>query len=39
MKDRECINCKKFLTCKGKPTPEPCVNYEERKKDRENGRS
>lgn len=32
MKDKECISCRHFLMCKGKPTPAPCVNYEERKK-------
>lgn len=36
MKDKECISCKHFLMCQGKPTPAPCVNYEERTK--ENGR-
>lgn len=30
MKDIECISCKHFLLCKGKPTPAKCLNYEER---------
>lgn len=32
MKDRKCITCTHFLLCEGKPTPAPCLNYEERKK-------
>lgn len=32
-KSRECIGCKHFFECKGKPKKiERCVNFEERKK-------
>lgn len=31
--DKECLHCKKFFECKGKPRGTICVNYEERKKD------
>jgi hypothetical protein len=34
-KDKECIHCKKFWECEGKPIDKKkkllCVNYEERK--------
>lgn len=30
MKDRECIHCKKFWDCEGKPTRSPCVCFEKR---------
>ena len=31
--DKECIHCKKFFDCKGKPRNTSCVNLEERKED------
>ena len=37
MKDKECISCRHFLMCKGKPTPAPCVNYEKRKEKNDGG--
>ena len=30
VKTRECIRCRKFFECKGKPKDKPCVNFEER---------
>lgn len=34
VKDTECLHCKKFFDCKGKPKSNvSCVSYEERKKD------
>jgi hypothetical protein len=34
VKDRDCIRCRKFFECKGKPKGNgACVNFEERKKD------
>ena len=33
IKDRECLHCKHFFECKGKPRGVSCVNFEERKKD------
>lgn len=33
MKDYECITCKHFLLCQGKPSPAPCVNFESRKEE------
>lgn len=38
MKDRECISCIHFLMCSGKPTPAPCVKYEERKNNEYGGK-
>jgi hypothetical protein len=32
-KTKECIYCKRFFECKGKPSDKPCVNYEDRRKD------
>lgn len=31
VKDKECIHCKRFFECEGKPRGKLCVNYEERK--------
>ena len=31
--DRECLHCKKFFECKGKPRGAVCVNFEEMDKD------
>ncbi len=31
VKDRECISCKHFFDCKGKPKGALCINYEKRK--------
>lgn len=34
IKDRECINCKRFFTCTGKPKDvKQCVSFEQREKD------
>jgi hypothetical protein len=33
IKDKECIHCRKFFECNGKPKNKPCVNLEEIKKD------
>lgn len=34
VKDRECIHCKKFFECEGKPEKDKqCLQYEERKED------
>ena len=33
MKDKECISGKRFFTCKGKLSHNPCVNYEDRHKE------
>lgn len=30
-KDKECIGCKHFFDCDGKPSDKPCINYEEEK--------
>ena len=30
-KDRECIKCKHFFDCAGKPKGARCINFEERK--------
>jgi hypothetical protein len=38
IKDRECIHCKKFFECKGKESKNPCLHFEERKKDSKDGR-
>lgn len=32
MKDKECIRCKKFFECPGKPKDVICLNFTERKK-------
>lgn len=31
-KDRNCIGCKRFFDCKGKPHGNPCLNKEEEKR-------
>ena len=31
-KDRECIGCKRFFYCKGKPHGNPCLHKEEEKR-------
>lgn len=31
VKDRECLKCKKFFDCKGKPRGTRCINFEERR--------
>lgn len=34
VKDRECLHCRRFFDCKGKPKgTRNCINYEERKKE------
>lgn len=38
VKDTECLHCKKFFDCKGKPKSNvSCVSYEERKRNRKDG--
>lgn len=32
IKDKECIKCKRFWNCNGKPKKEPCLHFVERKK-------
>lgn len=35
IKDRDCLKCKKFFDCEGKPRGNKnCLNFEERKKER-----
>lgn len=36
MKDKECVGCKKLFDCKGKPSSEPCINYQPRDENRLN---
>ena len=31
-KTRECIRCRKFWDCKGKPSDKPCLHFEERER-------
>lgn len=35
MKTSECVYCKRMFECKGKETDEPCVCFEDRRKERD----